>query len=51
MRQGRRPDGTIVDPNKMPWVRSGKMTDEEMRATWMYRGTLRAQGGGGPAGR
>lgn len=51
MRQGRRPDGTIIDPNKMPWVRSGKMTDEEMRATWMYRGTLRGQGGGASAGR
>lgn len=36
LRQGRRPDGTIVDPNKMPWVRSGRMTDEEVRATWMY---------------
>lgn len=36
MREGRRPDGTIIAPEKMPWVRSGRMTDDEMRATWMY---------------
>jgi cytochrome c553 len=35
LREGRRPDGTILNP-AMPWVRSGRMTDEEMRATWMY---------------
>lgn len=36
IRQGRRPDGTIIDPEKMPWVRSGQMTDGEMRAVWRY---------------
>jgi cytochrome c553 len=36
LRQGKRPDGTVIDPEKMPWVRSGQMTDEEIRAVWMY---------------
>ncbi len=36
LRQGRRPDGTIVDPEKMPWIRSGKMTDDEVRAVRLY---------------
>jgi mono/diheme cytochrome c family protein len=36
IREGRRPDGTIVDPEKMPWVRSSRMTDEEIRAVWEY---------------
>jgi mono/diheme cytochrome c family protein len=36
LRQGRRPDGTAIDPEKMPWVRSGQMTDEEIRAVWGY---------------
>ncbi len=41
LRQGRRPDGTIIDPAKMPWVRSGRMTDDEMNATWMYVSSLK----------
>jgi mono/diheme cytochrome c family protein len=36
LRQGRRPDGSVIDPSKMPWVRSGRMTDDEMKATWLY---------------
>lgn len=36
MREGRRPDGTTIDPAKMPWVRSSLMTDEEIRAVWGY---------------
>jgi mono/diheme cytochrome c family protein len=36
LRQGTRPDGSVIDPEKMPWVRSGQMTDEEIRAMWMY---------------
>jgi mono/diheme cytochrome c family protein len=36
MRQGRRPDGSVIDPAKMPWVASGRMTDGEMRAVWLY---------------
>jgi cytochrome c553 len=36
LRQGQRPDGGAIDPVRMPWIRSGKMTDEEMRALWLY---------------
>jgi mono/diheme cytochrome c family protein len=36
IRQGKRPDGSVIDPEKMPWVRSGQMTDEEMQAVWTY---------------
>ena len=36
LREGRRPDGTGIDPIKMPWVRSGLMTDDEVRAVWTY---------------
>ena len=36
IREGRRPDGTTIDPEKMPWVRSSRMTDEEIRAVWTY---------------
>ena len=36
LREGRRPDGSVIDPIKMPWVRSGQMTDDEMRAVWMW---------------
>ncbi len=36
LRRGMRPDGSVIDPEKMPWVRSGRMTDDEIRAVWMY---------------
>ncbi|HUF36245.1 MAG TPA: hypothetical protein VMN37_09855 [Gemmatimonadales bacterium] len=36
LREDRRPDGTAIDPEKMPWVRSGQMTDAEIRAVWTY---------------
>jgi mono/diheme cytochrome c family protein len=44
LRQGKRPDGSVIDPEKMPWAASGRMTDEEIRAVWLYMRTL-------PAGR
>jgi cytochrome c553 len=42
LRQGKRPDGSVIDPEKMPWVRSGLMTDDEIRAVWMYMRALPA---------
>jgi mono/diheme cytochrome c family protein len=42
VREGRRPDGTGLDPQKMPWVRSGLMTDDEIRAVWAYIRSLPA---------
>lgn len=42
LRQGTRPDGSVIDPEKMPWVASGRMTDEEIRAVWLYQQSLSA---------
>jgi cytochrome c553 len=42
LREGRRPDGSTIDPIKMPWVRSGLMTDDEVRAVWTYMRSLPA---------
>jgi cytochrome c553 len=35
MREGRRPDGSQVDP-QMPWQGLGRMTDDELAALWLY---------------
>jgi hypothetical protein len=35
MREGRRPDGSSLDVF-MPWPLLGRMTDEELRALWLY---------------
>jgi mono/diheme cytochrome c family protein len=42
LRRGMRPDGSVIDPVKMPWVASGRMTDEEVRAVWLYMRSLPA---------
>lgn len=42
LREGKRPDGSTLDPSKMPWVRSGLMTDDEIRAVWTYMRSLPA---------
>lgn len=39
MRTGTRPDGSEVDPF-MPWKAAGKMTDDELRALWLYLRSL-----------
>jgi mono/diheme cytochrome c family protein len=35
LRTGRRPDGREID-RFMPWIATGQMTDEEIRAVWLY---------------
>lgn len=35
MREGQRPDGTAIKPF-MPWQTMGKMTDDELRAIYLY---------------
>lgn len=35
LRTGRRPNGTAINAF-MPWQLAGKMTDDEIRAVWMY---------------
>lgn len=39
LRTGVRPDGTTINP-AMPWVTTGKMTDDELRAIWLYLRSL-----------
>jgi mono/diheme cytochrome c family protein len=39
LRNGVRPDGTVINPF-MPWIRAGKMTDEEIAAVWNYLQSL-----------
>ncbi|MCB9077784.1 MAG: c-type cytochrome [Anaerolineaceae bacterium] len=36
LRQGQRPDGTTVNPVKMPWPAFQHMTDDEISALWLY---------------
>jgi len=40
LRTGQRPRGEDIDPNRMPWKRVGKLTDDELRAIWLYLQTL-----------
>ncbi len=42
MRSGVRPDGTAIDP-KMPWKGFSLMTDEELKALWLYLASLPAK--------
>ncbi len=35
LRTGNRPDGTLIN-TFMPWPTAGRMTDEEIRAIWLY---------------
>src|SRR6266536_1415295 len=35
LRIGARPDGSRIDPF-MPWAFTSQMTDDEIRATWLY---------------
>lgn len=36
IRTGQRPDGTTIDPTKMPWPAFQHLTDEEISALWLY---------------
>jgi len=36
IRQGQRPDGTVIDPANMPWSAFLYMTDDEITAIWLY---------------
>lgn len=40
LRSGERPRGEDLDPRLMPWKRVGKLTDDELRAIWLYLQTL-----------
>lgn len=40
LRTGETPRGEDLDPRLMPWERVGKLTDDELRAIWLYLRTL-----------
>ena len=40
MRAGTRPDGTTIDSSVMPWPNFTLMTDDEIRALWLYLQTV-----------
>lgn len=42
LREGRRPDGSSID-SRMPWPYTAQMTDEEIRALWLYLRTVPAR--------
>lgn len=40
LREGRKPDGTVMNTQYMPWQATAAMTDDEIRAIWAYVQTL-----------
>jgi hypothetical protein len=40
MREGVTPTGKKLDPMLMPWQSMGKMTDDELKAIWLYLNSL-----------
>ena len=43
IRTGQRPDGTPLNPTKMPWPAFQQLTDEELSALWLYLESLPAR--------
>jgi hypothetical protein len=42
MRSGMRPNGTAINPF-MPWSYVGQLTDEELKALWLYLASVPAR--------
>ncbi|HEY2804957.1 MAG TPA: cytochrome c [Gemmatimonadales bacterium] len=40
LRQGKKPDGSAINNDFMPWQSSGKMTDAEIHAIWLFLRSL-----------
>lgn len=40
LRKGKKPDGSAINSNFMPWQSSGKMTDAEIHAVWLFLKSL-----------
>lgn len=40
LRTGIKPDGTEMNPEMMPWRSVGQMTDDELKAVWIYLQSL-----------
>jgi mono/diheme cytochrome c family protein len=46
MRTGATPDGDPLDSDSMPWMNIGQMTDDELKAIWLYLQSPPVQGTG-----
>jgi cytochrome c553 len=42
MREGKRPDGRVLDPEQMPWPALSRMSDVEIEALWAHLRTVPA---------
>lgn len=40
MRDGKRPDGSAIEPEAMPWRAFGQASDSELHSLWLYLRTL-----------
>jgi mono/diheme cytochrome c family protein len=40
LRTGKTPDGKVLKPDEMPWSSLGQMTDDELKAVWLFLKTL-----------
>ena len=40
IRTGVNPSGQVLDPLNMPWPSYAKLTDDELRAIWLYLSSL-----------
>ena len=47
LRTGERPDGSIIDPEFMPTELYARVSDEDLRALWLYVQSLPAAGDAG----
>lgn len=47
LRTGITPDGRALDPQAMPWPLTARMTEEELRALWLYLQALPTEPSGG----
>jgi hypothetical protein len=43
MRSGVNKSGKELDPEYMPWDRFSKMTDDELKALWLFLSSLEAR--------
>jgi cytochrome c553 len=50
LRTGQTPEGKHLDPEAMPWRSFGQMTDDELKAIWLFLQTLPPAEPGAPGG-
>jgi mono/diheme cytochrome c family protein len=43
IREGKRPDGSAINPTAMPWPNFSQMSDTEISAVWVYLQSIPAK--------